>query len=99
MSCTADQCGETQQLDKQGIRRPAALLARPGVVGLDQGDQRRPWHDHIHLREKLLPLGLLLGGSELVIREAVLLANHQPRPDLQLQAHFPADGLGFPEPP
>ncbi len=44
----------------QRIGRPAAFLARFGVMGLDEGDQRLPRHHDIHLREKLLPLGLLL---------------------------------------
>ena len=83
----------------QRIRRPAAFLAGLGVVGFDQLDKRLPWHHHIHLREKLLPLGLLLGRGEFVIREAELLAAHQPSPGLRLRPHCPAVGLGFPEPP
>ena len=83
----------------QRVRRPAAFLARFGVEGLDQIDESLPGHHCLHLREKLLSFGLLLGSGELVIREAELLAAHQPSPDLQLQAHFSADGLGFPESP
>ena len=44
----------------QGIGRPATFLARFGVAGLDEGDQRPPGHHDIHLREKILPFGLLL---------------------------------------
>lgn len=64
----------------QRIRRPAALLAGFGVMRLDQVNQRLPGHHHFHLREKLLPFGLLLGRGELVVREAKLLASHQPCP-------------------
>ena len=59
---------------RQGISRAAAFLARLWVVGLDQSDQRLPCHVRLHLREKLLPLGLLLGRDQLVVREAELLA-------------------------
>ena len=83
----------------QRIGRPAAFLARFGVMGLDQVDQRLPGHHHLHLREKLLPFGLLFGGGELVIREAELLAAHQPSPSLRLQGQCPAKGAGFPESP
>ncbi len=50
------------RLRGQRVRRPAAFLARLGVMGLDQIDQCLPWHHCLHLREKLLPLGLLLGA-------------------------------------
>ena len=81
----------------QRIRRPAALLAGFGVVGLNQVDQHLPGHHRLHLREKLLPLGLLLGRGELVIREAKLLASYQPSPGQRSGTHCPVDGLGFPE--
>ena len=83
----------------QRIGRPTAFLARLWVVGLDQVDQRLPWHHLLHLREKLLPFGLLLGRGELVIREAELFAAHQPSPGLRSQGHCPANGPGFPESP
>lgn len=51
------------QHGRQWIGRPPSFLARFGVLGLDQGDQRLPWHHHFYLREKLLPLGLLLVGG------------------------------------
>ena len=38
------------------------------VVGLDQDDQRLPGHHHLHLREKLLPFGMLL-SRQLVIEK------------------------------
>jgi len=80
-----------QQVDPQHggqrIRRPTAFLACLGVMGLDQPDQGLPRHHHFHLREKLLPFGLLLGRGELVIREAELLATHQPCPGLRSQGH------------
>jgi hypothetical protein len=87
------------RLRGQRIGRPAAFLARLGVVGLDQSDQRRPRHDRLHLSEKLLALGLLLGGGQLVIGEAELLATHQSSHDLRLQGHCRVDRLGFPESP
>ena len=75
-----------QQVDpqhrRQRVRRPTSLLAALGVMGLDQVDQRLPGHHHLHLSEKLLPFGLLLGRGELVIREAELLAAHHPSPGL-----------------
>ena len=83
----------------QRIGRPAAFLARFGVVGFNQVDQRLPGHHRLHLREKLLPFGLLLGCGELVIREAELLAAHHPSPGLRLQGHCRVEGLGFPESP
>jgi len=92
-----------QQMDpqhgSQRIGRAAAFLAHFRVVGLNQVDQRLPRHHHLHLREKLLPFGLLLGRGQLVVGEAELLATHQPSPGMRLQAHFRADRLGFPEPP
>ncbi len=74
-----------QHLRKR-IRRSAAFLARLGVVGLDQSDQRWPRHDHLNHGEKLLALGLLHRCGQLVIREAELLANNYPSPGLRLQA-------------
>jgi hypothetical protein len=71
------------------------LLALGSEV--DQGYQRRLRHDNIHLREERLAFGLLLGGGELVIREAELLAAHQLRPDLRSRGHPPVAGLSFPE--
>ena len=89
-----------QQMDpqhrRQWVRWPAAFLAGLGVVRLDQVDQLVPGHNHLHFREKLLPFGLLFGRGELVIREAKLLAAHQPSPGLRLQGHCLADVLGFP---
>jgi len=59
--------------------------------------QSFPRHNHLHLREELLPFGLLLGGGELVIREAELFASHQSCPGMRLQG-CPMNGPGFPEP-
>ena len=50
------------------IGESAAILARFGLVGLVQRDQHLPMHNHLHLRKKLLPLDLLVGGGELLIR-------------------------------
>ena len=80
----------------QRIGRPAAFLARFGVMGLDQSDQRLPRHDRLHLSEKLLALGLLLGRGQLVVRETELLATHHSSPGLRSQHHFRSDGVGFP---
>jgi len=79
----------------QWKRRSAAILARIGVVGLNQLDQRLPRQHRLHLREELLPLGLLLGGGELVIKEAELLTAHVPSLGLRSQIHCHAEGLGF----
>lgn len=83
----------------QRIGRPAALIGGLGVVGLDQVDQRLPGHHHLHLREELLPFGLLIGGGELVIGEAELLATHCRSPGLRLQSYCRVNGVGFPESP
>jgi len=79
----------------QRIRRPSAFLAGLRVVGLDQVDQRLPWHPYLHLREKLLPFGLLLGRGELVIREAELFAAHQQSPSQPHHGSIVADAWVF----
>lgn len=52
-------------------------------------------HHCIHLSEKLLAFGLLWGGGELVIREAELLAAHQPTPWLAFTGPFSRGWIGF----
>lgn len=86
---------DPQQRD-QRIGRTAAFAAGLGVMGLDQGDQGLPGHYLLHLRQELLPLGLLLGGRLLGVREAELLAAHHPSPCMRSQHHCLVDGLGFP---
>ena len=87
-----------QQVDTQHhcqwVRRPTTLFARLGVVRFDQGDQRRPRNNDLHLSEEFLTFGLLLvatprstfgrgkRGGELVIREAELLAAHHLSPGI-----------------
>jgi hypothetical protein len=83
----------------QRIGRPAAFLARLGVVRLGQIDECLPRHHSLHLGEKLLALGALLGRGQLIVRATELLAAHQPSLGVRLQVHFRADGLGFPELP
>jgi hypothetical protein len=76
-------------------------------VGLYQIKQCFPRHHLLHLAQKSLALGALLGCGLLVItvgeamREALteLLAAHEPSPHLRLHGYFRADGLGFPESP
>lgn len=63
------------------------LLTGLGVVRLDQLDEQLLWHDHLHLRQELLTLGLLLGSRLLVVREAELPAAHQSSPGLRSQDH------------
>jgi hypothetical protein len=70
----------SQGLRGQRVGGPPALLAGFGVVGLNQLDQCLPRHHRLHLRQELLTLGLLLGGGLFVVREAELLAAHQPSP-------------------
>ena len=67
----------------QWVRRLTALPSRLGVLRFDQGDQRRPGHDQLHLSEEFLAFGLLLGGGELVIRESELLAAQHLSPGLR----------------
>jgi hypothetical protein len=93
-----------QQVDpqhgRQWVRRPASLLAGLGVVGRDRRDHRLPEHHHIHLREKPLAFGLLLGRGQLVVREAKLLAAHQPFPVMRSQSiSHESNRLGIPEYP
>ena len=64
-------------------------------MGLNQIEKGLSRHHHLHLREELLPFGLLLGGGELVIREAELLATHHSSPGLRLQDYCPAMVLVF----
>jgi hypothetical protein len=66
----------------QRIGRPASYFARLGIVRLDQVDQRLLGHHQVHLSEKLLPFGLLIGRGKLVIRAAMLLAAHHTNPGL-----------------
>jgi hypothetical protein len=68
-------------------------------VGLDQVDQRLPWHNDLHLREEALASGAFFYSGLLLISEAKLLAAHQPSPYLQSQANFRPGGLGFPMSP
>jgi len=63
----------------------AVFIDSLGVVRLDQSRQRWPWHNRFDLREKLLPLGLLLGCGQLENRGAELLVTHQSSSDLRLQ--------------
>jgi len=63
---------DTQQRIRR-IGRLASILTRFGVVRLDQVDQRLSWSNQLNLRKKLHPLGLLLGGDELVVKEAELI--------------------------
>ena len=76
-----------QQMDPQHrgqrVGKQATFLARLGVVGLNQFDQFLPGHHLLHLSEKLLAFGLLFGRGQLVVREAVLVAAHQPCPGLR----------------
>ncbi len=62
----------------QGIGRPAAFLALLGVLGLDQVAQRLSRHHHLHLREKLLPLGPLIGCGVLVVKAPKLVLANNP---------------------
>ncbi len=83
----------------QWIGRPAAFLARFGVVGLDQVAQGLPGQHRFYLRETLFPIALLLGLGQLAIREAELLAANHPSPGIRLQRHCCVDVPGFPETP
>ena len=67
----------------QWVWRPATLLAHFGVMRFDQGDQRRPGNNRLHLCEELLAFGLLLGDGELIIREAELPLAHHLSPGLR----------------
>ena len=87
------------RLRRQRVGRAASFLACLGVVGLNQIDQCLPGHHHLHISEKLLALGLLLGRGQLVVREAELLAAHQSCLGLRSRDHCPSISLDFPEPP
>jgi hypothetical protein len=68
-------------------------------VRLDQIDKRLRGHNRLHLREKTLTFGALLGRGLLVVNEPELLAADEPSPYLRSQGHCPVSGLAFPEPP
>ena len=51
-----------------------------GVVRLDQHHQSLLRHQRLHLREKPLSLGLWFDLSQLIVRQAGLLAAHQSSP-------------------
>ncbi len=92
-----------QQMDSQHrgqwIGWPATFLAFLGVVGLDQIDQCLPGHHRLHLSENLLPLGLLLGRGQLVVRKTERVAADHLSPDLRSQHHSRGEWRGFPEAP
>lgn len=92
-TAAASECGASSP---RGGRRAAAFLVCFGVVGLEQSDQRLPWHDCLHLSEKLLPLGLLLGCSQLVIREAEQLTASHTRFWPVVTGPLSRQSLGFP---
>jgi hypothetical protein len=73
----------------QGIRRADPILACLWLVGLDQSDQRLPEHDSLHLRAKLLPLGVLQAGGQLIVRETEPLASQQSYSGLLSRVHSP----------
>jgi hypothetical protein len=83
----------------QRERRAAAFGTGLEVVGLDQIDQRLPWHDCLHLVKKTLPLGAFSRGGLLVItvgealHEALtkLLAAHESSHAMQSQRHCRVD--------
>jgi len=62
------------------LRRPPAFLFGLRLVGLNQDNKPLEGHHQLHLSEKFLSLGLLLGGGELVIQQAKLLSTHEPSP-------------------
>ena len=92
-----------QEMDAQhgfkGIRRTASFGASLGVTGLDQGNQRLPGHNSLHLSQKSLPLGALPGRALLIVTESELLAAHEPSHTLRSQGNCRADRPGFPESP
>ena len=81
----------------QRVRKASTYRAGSGVVRLDQIDECLAMHHLLHLSQKLLALGALLGRGLLVIAEGELLAAHQPCVDLALQLHSRVDRLGSPE--
>ena len=64
------------RLRGQWLRRSDALLDALGEVGLDQRDERLPGHHYLHFRKEHFAFGLLFGRSQLIVREAELLATH-----------------------
>jgi hypothetical protein len=67
----------------QRVRRPTTLAAGPGVVGLNQINQRFSRHNRFHLRQEALALGALCGRGLLVITETELLDAYEPSPQLR----------------
>jgi len=83
----------------QRVRRPSSLAAGPGVVGLDQINQRFPRHNRLHLSQEALAPGALFGRRLLVITKTKLLGAHEASPHLRSQGHSRAGWRGFPESP
>lgn len=65
------------QHGSQRIRRAPTLGAGYRVVGLNQVDQRLPWHNGLQLGKKSLALGALFGRGHLVFTKTKLLPAHQ----------------------
>lgn len=66
-----------------------------GSGARDQDDQRLLGHQRLHLREKLLPFGRLLGCRQLVVIEAKLFVAHHPSYHVRSSCNCPANGLVF----
>lgn len=81
-SASATAAGDGSEAWWTAVRRPPTLRAGLGVVGIDQGPQTRPRVHHLHLRQGLLPVSLLLVGRLLVHGKTELLAHHLS-PDLR----------------
>ena len=76
------------QHDRERIGRAPTLRTALGIVGLDQINQRFPRHHLLHLAQKSLALGALLGHGFLLITKSELLAAHDPWPYLRFQSYF-----------
>lgn len=72
------------------------LLTGSRVAGLDSLDQCLPENHRLHLHLELLAFSLLLGDGLLVIREAELLAAHQPCPHRAIAPQMGWIVQGFP---
>ena len=92
-----EQAVAAMQHGDQRIKRATTLGAGLGIMGLDQIDQRFPRDHFLHLAQKSLPPGALLGCGLLVITNPSCLL--PVNPGLRLQAYFRMDRPSFPKRP
>jgi hypothetical protein len=72
----------------QRVGRTGALLARSGIVRLDQIDESLARHHNLNLRQERLALGAFHKRGQLLVSETKLVAAHHASTNMRLQSHF-----------